>query len=154
MGAAEPKLLELLLAGDAGSQGSTLVGEGIRFAIYSGLMAGTVAAEAVKAGNTSATFLERFDKQWRARFGRDMDISYMVNKHIAAYSDEEWDSAFDMLKRLTSAQVAQALRCEYTAGLLMGIIVRNPRLVASGGKRFLDLVLERINKPALATTES
>src|SRR5436305_2706741 len=144
----------LLLAGDAGSQGSTLVGEGIRFAIYSGLMAGTVAAEAVKAGNTSATFLERFDKQWRARFGRDMDISYMVNKHIAAYNDEEWDSAFDMLKRLTPTQVAQALRCEYTAGLLMGIIARNPRLVASGGKRFLDLILERINKPALTVTES
>ncbi len=37
----------LLLAGDAGAHGSTLVGEGIRFAIYSGQMAGTVAADAV-----------------------------------------------------------------------------------------------------------
>jgi len=48
-----------------------LVGEGIRFAIYSGQMAGTVAAEAVKADNTSADFLKRFDVMWRARFGRD-----------------------------------------------------------------------------------
>src|SRR5256712_12067823 len=82
----------LLLAGDAGGHGSTLVGEGIRFAIYSGQMAGSVAAEAVKAGNTSAAFLGRFDKQWRARFGRDMDISYMINKRIANYSDEQWDN--------------------------------------------------------------
>lgn len=143
----------LLLAGDAGSQGSTLVGEGIRFAIYSGLMAGNVAAEAVKACDTSATFLERFDKQWRARFGRDMEISYMINKHIASYSDEQWDSAFDMLKRLTPAQMAQAMRAEYSASLIMGIIARNPLMVATGGKRFLDLLLERINKPALLSSE-
>src|SRR5438552_920902 len=62
----------LLLAGDAGGHGSTLVGEGIRFAIYAGQMAGTIAAQAVKAGDTSATYLGRFDKQWRARFRRDM----------------------------------------------------------------------------------
>src|SRR5690348_16900103 len=85
----------LLLAGDAGGQGSTLVGEGIRFAIYSGQMAGTIAAEAVKAGDASAAFLERFDKKWRARFGRDMEISYMINKRIAGYRDEQWDSALD-----------------------------------------------------------
>ncbi|HEX8035378.1 MAG TPA: NAD(P)/FAD-dependent oxidoreductase, partial [Ktedonobacterales bacterium] len=39
----------LLATGDAAGHGSTLVGEGIRFAIYSGQMAGGVAAEAVHA---------------------------------------------------------------------------------------------------------
>ncbi len=138
----------LLLAGDAGGHGSTLVGEGIRFAIYSGQMAGTVAAEAVKAGDTSATFLGRFDKQWRARFGRDMDISYMINKRIADYSDEQWDNALDLMKRLTPAQVAQALRGDFSAGLVLGVLARNPGLVATGSKKFLDVMLERINKQA------
>lgn len=143
----------LLLAGDAGGHGSTLVGEGIRFAIYSGQMAGTVAAEAVKAGNTSSAFLERFDKRWRARFGRDMDISYMINKRIANYTDEQWDGALDLMKRLTPAQMAQALRGDFTAGLVMGVLARNPGLIATGGKKFLDLILERINKPALQTVD-
>ncbi|HKV57596.1 MAG TPA: NAD(P)/FAD-dependent oxidoreductase, partial [Ktedonobacteraceae bacterium] len=138
----------LLLAGDAGGHGSTLVGEGIRFAIYSGQMAGAVAAEAVKAGDTSAAFLGRFDKQWRARFGRDMDISYMINKHIASYSDEQWDNALDLMRRLTPTQMAQALRGDFSAGLVLGVLARNPGLVATGGKKFLDLMLERINKPA------
>src|ERR1700730_249504 len=138
----------LLLAGDSGGHGSTLVGEGIRFAIYSGQMAGAIAAEAVKAGDTSASFLERFDKQWRLRFGRDMDISYMINKHIAQYSDEQWDNALDLMRRLTPAQVAQALRGDFSAGLIMGILGRNPGLIPTGGKKFLDLMLERINKPA------
>lgn len=135
----------LLLAGDAGGHGSTLVGEGIRFAIYSGQMAGAVAAEAVKRGNTTATFLKRFDRQWRARFGRDMDIAYMINKRITAYTDEQWDGALDLMKRLTPAQVAQALRGDFSAGLVLGILARNPGLAATGGKRFLDLMLERIN---------
>lgn len=138
----------LLLAGDAGGHGSTLVGEGIRFAIYSGQMAGSVAAEAVKAGDISAAYLGRFDKKWRARFGRDMDISYMINRRIANYSDEQWDNALDLMRRLTPAQVAQALRGDFSAGLVMGVLARNPGLVASGSKKFFDLMLERINKPA------
>lgn len=137
----------LLLAGDAGGHGSTLVGEGIRFAIYAGQMAGQVAAEAVKAGDTSAKFLGRFDKQWRTRFGREMDISYMINKRIVNYTDEQWDGALDLMKRLTPAQAASTLRGDYSAGLLMGILARNPGLVATGGKKFLDLLLERLNKP-------
>jgi digeranylgeranylglycerophospholipid reductase len=137
----------LLLAGDAAGHGSTLVGEGIRFAIYSGQMAGAVAAEAVKAQNTSAAFLERFDKQWRSRFGRDMDIAYMINKRIANYTDDQWDGALDLMRRLTPAQMALALRGDFSAGLVMGVLARNPGLVATGGKKFLDLMLERINKP-------
>jgi digeranylgeranylglycerophospholipid reductase len=134
----------LLLAGDAGGHGSTLVGEGIRFAIYSGQMAGEVAAESVKAGDTSAAFLSRFDKRWHACFGRDMDVAYMINKRIAAYSDAQWDNALDLMKRLTPAQVAQALRGDFTAGLVMGVLTRAPSLIATGGKRLLDQMLERV----------
>lgn len=144
----------LLLAGDAGGHGSTLVGEGIRFAIYAGQLAGAVAAEAIKSGDTSATSLARFDKRWRARFGRDMDIAYMINKHIANYSDAQWDDALDLMKRLTPMQMAQALRGDFSASLVMGVLARNPSLVATGGKRFLDRMLERINKPVLVPTES
>lgn len=137
----------LLVAGDAAGQGSTLVGEGIRFAIYSGQMAGNIAAEAIRAGDTSLDFLRRFDKQWRTRFGRDMDIAFLINKHIANYSDDQWDNALQFMKRLTPAQVAQALRGDFSMGLIMGILARNPGLVATGGKKFFDVLLERINKP-------
>ncbi len=140
----------LLLAGDAGGHGSTLVGEGIRFAIYSGQMAGAVAAEAVKRGDSSTAFLKRFDRQWRARFGRDMDIAYMINKRITNYTDEQWDGALDLMKRLTPSQMAQALRGDFTAGLVMGILARNPGLVATGGKKFLDMLLDRINAGNIA----
>lgn len=135
-----------LLAGDAGVQGSTLVGEGIRFAIYSGQMAGNVAAEAVKAGDSSVEYLKKFDRQWRARYGREMDISLMINKHIVNFEDRQWDGALDMLKKMSPSQVAQVLRGDYSLSLILGIIARNPLVVAKGGKRFLDLVLDRLRK--------
>jgi digeranylgeranylglycerophospholipid reductase len=143
----------LLLAGDAGGHGSTLVGEGIRFAIYAGQMAGKVAAEAVRAGDSSAAFLARFDRRWRARFGRDMDIAYMINKRITAYNDAQWDNALDLMKRLTPAQVAQTLRGDFSAGLLLGILARGPGLLATGTRKFFDLMLERINRPSLLPAE-
>ncbi len=143
----------LLLAGDAGGHGSTLVGEGIRYAIYSGQMAGRVAAEAVKANNASAAYLSRFDKQWRARFGREMDISYQVNRRIASYGDAQWDDALGFMKRLTPAQVAQFMHGNYGAKLVMSILAHNPGLLATGGKKLFDLILERINKPTLQAAE-
>jgi len=57
------------------------------------------------------------------------------------------------MKRLTPAQMAQALRGDFSAGLVMGILARNPGLIATGGKKFLDLILERVNKPALQASE-
>jgi digeranylgeranylglycerophospholipid reductase len=144
----------LLITGDAGGHGSTLVGEGIRFAIYSGQMAGEVAGDAIQADDTSATFLNRFDKRWRTRFGRDMDLAYLANRHIAAYSDEDWDGALDLLKRLTPAQAAQLVRGDFTPGLLVGIVARNPSLLATGGKRLFGRLLEHVNKPVAAISES
>jgi digeranylgeranylglycerophospholipid reductase len=77
-----------------------------------------------------------------------MDIAYMINKRIANYSDEQWDNALELMKRLTPAQVAQALRGDFSASLIMGVLTRNPGLVVTGGKKFLDVLLERIYKPA------
>lgn len=136
----------LLATGDAAGHGSTLVGEGIRFAIYSGQMAGAVAAEGVRAGDSSAQFLARYDRQWRARFGREMDISYIVNQRIAAWSDAKWDEGVDMLKRLTPTQAAELLRGDYSVGLFLGVLRRNPGLLRTGARKFFDLAFQRLGR--------
>src|SRR5260370_12174409 len=73
----------LLLAGAPGGHGSTPGGEGNPFPIYSGQMAGEVAAQAVKAGNTSAAFLGRFDKACPTPFSPDMHIPSLIHSPIA-----------------------------------------------------------------------
>lgn len=138
----------LLATGDAAGHGSTLVGEGIRFAIYSGRMAGEVAAEAVRAGDTSAEFLARYERQWRARFGREMELSYLINQRIAAWSDAKWDAGVELLARLSPAQAAELLRGDYSAGLFLGVLRRNPGLLRTGTRKFFDLALSRLGRPS------
>jgi digeranylgeranylglycerophospholipid reductase len=141
----------LIATGDAAGHGSTLVGEGIRFAIYSGQIAGAVAAEAARAGDPSAHFLERYERQWRARFGREMEISYLVNQRIAAWSDAQWDEGIALLERLTPAQAAELLRGDYSVGLLLGVLRRNPRLLRTGARTFFDVALQRLGRTAPVT---
>ena len=136
----------LIATGDSAGHGSTLVGEGIRFAIYSGQMAGAVAAESVKAGDASAEFLSRYDRQWRARFGREMDISYIVNQRISRWSDEQWDEGVDLLSRVSPAQAAELLRGEYSVGLFLSVLRRNPGLLRTGARKFFDIAMERLGR--------
>ncbi len=136
----------LIATGDAAGHGSTLVGEGIRFAIYSGQMAGAVAAEAIRAGDSSAEFLGRYDRRWRARFGREMDISYIVNQRIAAWGDDQWDEGLELLKRLTPAQARDLLRGDYSVGLFLGVVRRNPGLLRTGARKFFELAMQRLGR--------
>lgn len=138
----------VIATGDAAGHGSTLVGEGIRFAIYSGQMAGAVAAAAIHAGDTSAAFLARYERQWRARFGREMEISYLVNQRIAAWSDAQWDEGIELLRRLTPDQAAALLRGDYSVGLFLSVLRRNPGLLRTGARKFFDLALQRLGRAA------
>lgn len=141
----------LIATGDSAGQGSTLVGEGIRFALYSGAMAGTVAGEAARDGDTSAERLARYEKQWRARFGREMEISYIVNQRIARWTDTQWDDSMDLLTRLTPNQAADLLRGDYSVGLFLGVLRRNPRLMRTGARKFFELAMSRLGKPTPLT---
>ncbi len=141
----------LIATGDSAGHGSTLVGEGIRFAIYSGQMAGAVAGEAVRTGDTSSEFLGRYDRQWRARFGREMDISYLVNQRIARWTDEQWDESMDLLKRVTPAQAAELLRGDYSVGLFLSVLRRNPGLMRTGARKFFDIAMQRLGRSAPLT---
>ena len=136
----------LMTAGDSAGQGSTLVGEGIRFALYAGQMAGATASAAVQRGDTSAKALGEFERTWRAKFGRDLDVALLVNKRIAAYSDAQWDSSLDLLKRLTPAQAAEAIRGDFTMKLLFGILRRNPSLLQKGGRAFVNIIMQRLGR--------
>lgn len=136
----------LLTAGDSAGQGSTLVGEGIRFALYAGALAGATAAQAAQRGDTTAGALGAYERAWRARFGRDLDIALLVNQRIAAYSDAQWDASLDLLKRLTPAQAAAAIRGDFSLKLIFGILRRNPALLHKGARAFVNTIVQRLGR--------
>jgi digeranylgeranylglycerophospholipid reductase len=129
----------VLGVGDAAGQASALAGEGIRWAIKAGRMAGSVSAEAVAAGDASVNYLRKYQKQWRSAYGINLRIAYEINKKISRWDDSKWDRKFDLLKLFTPAQFAEALQANFVAGWAFRLLWSHPRVM----KETLKGVLEK-----------
>ncbi len=100
----------ILGIGDAVGNASSLLGEGIRWAIHAGKMAGEVAARALQKGDVSRRALEPFERQWRKRFGADLRLAHRINLRIASWDDRKWDQRTELLKLLSPDQFAEAMK--------------------------------------------
>jgi digeranylgeranylglycerophospholipid reductase len=112
----------LVVVGDAAGQGSTLLGEGIRYAVTAGRLAG----RAIAAGDLSS-----YPKQWQRRMGRDLAISYAVNTRICRYTDDDWDRVIRRLDRLTATQAARVFASDFKPRYAVGALLTDPTLVRS-----------------------
>ncbi|HET7310036.1 MAG TPA: NAD(P)/FAD-dependent oxidoreductase [Mycobacteriales bacterium] len=122
----------MLVVGDAGGQGSTLLGEGIRYAITAGRMAGETLVSA--AGDYTAGALASYPRTWHRRMKRDMAISYAVNQRICNFRDEDWDRAVRRMEELTPNQAARLFASDFSVGWAMGVLVTHPSLLRSVGR--------------------
>jgi digeranylgeranylglycerophospholipid reductase len=108
--------------GDAAGHASSLLGEGIRWAIYAGRMAAEVAADALERGDVSRSALGEFEKKWRKRFGTNLKLAHKINQRIAEWDDAHWDRRMSLVKRMSPDQFAAALRTDLTGGLLWSLL--------------------------------
>jgi digeranylgeranylglycerophospholipid reductase len=127
----------MLGVGDAAGQSSALLGEGIRWCMQAGRMAGEVAAEATQAHDFSLGFLSRYERRWKAAHGTNLRIGSMINKRIARYDDAKWDRRTELLKLLTPAQFAEALRTNFVSGWVFQVVRKHPKLLAEGFRHIL-----------------
>ncbi|HEY7356497.1 MAG TPA: NAD(P)/FAD-dependent oxidoreductase [Ktedonobacterales bacterium] len=131
----------LVATGDAAMQGSTLVGEGIRYAIGAGRIAGRVVGEAIKAGDWSPRALSRYEDEWRGVYLRDLQIAWRINQRIARFTDRQWDKGLDLLKALTPDQAASLLKGDFSAKIFFNAVAKNPALVRTLMKYSLHALL-------------
>jgi digeranylgeranylglycerophospholipid reductase len=117
----------LLLAGDSGAQASPLVGEGIRYAIRAGRLAGEIATR----GDASAQALAEYDREWQRRFGQEMRLSWWLNRRLARYGDRNWRVVASLLARLSADQAADGLRGRFGAGWWLKLAAQSPVLLAT-----------------------
>lgn len=122
----------LLVVGDAAGQGSTLLGEGIRYAITAGRMAGEALVAA--GGDYTTARLTSYSKEWHRKMKRDMTISYAVNTRICNFRDEDWDRAVRRMEQLTPKQAARLFASDFSVGWAAGILVTHPSLLRSVGR--------------------
>lgn len=86
--------------GDSAGQGSPLHGEGIRYAIYFGIMAGTTICDAFQKKNFSTKTLQKYERAWRQKEGRNFRIGLAIQKRISKYDDAQWDSSVRYLGKI------------------------------------------------------
>ena len=122
----------ILGVGDSVGQASALVGEGIRWAMMAGQLAGETAAQAIRQGDVSGAALEPYELAWRKRFGPDLRLAAKINKRIACWDDRKWNQRTELLKLLTPDQFQRALKTNLHAGWLWkaGLKLMRGRLLA------------------------
>ena len=79
----------LMLVGDAGHLTDPITGGGIKHALWSGEIAGQVAAEAVKTGDFTEKFMKKYQTEWEKKCGKIMKRSLILKDYYVDMSDEE-----------------------------------------------------------------
>lgn len=122
----------ILGIGDATGNASSLLGEGIRWAIHAGQMAGEVAARAIAKGDVSRHALQPFEREWRRRFGADLRLAHQINLRIWGWDDAKWNQRTELLKLLSPDQFAEAMKTNLRGRWLWKFAAQNARGLASG----------------------
>lgn len=124
----------LIAAGDSAAQASPLLGEGIRYAVRAGRLAGEIAARAVADGDASADALSGYDRAWRRRYGGEMRLAYWLNERLARYGDRNWRVVAALLGRLPPSLAARGLHGDWDAAWWWGLAVRSPLLMLAAAR--------------------
>jgi digeranylgeranylglycerophospholipid reductase len=87
----------VLVIGDAAGQVKPTTGGGIYFGHLGAKIAARVLDEALGSDNLTAGQLSRYQKQWKAKMGKELSRGYWARQAYAQLSDRQIDRIFDML---------------------------------------------------------
>jgi digeranylgeranylglycerophospholipid reductase len=131
----EPALMPLfgpgwMQVGDAASQASPLLGEGIRFSLEMGEVAGEAAAGFLQAARSShqEKYLERYARIWETRYGAKFRLEHRLNRRLARLEGAGWDRTLRLLRSLQGELPLDLLRGDWRPRMLLGLAMRRPRL--------------------------
>lgn len=96
----------LLVIGDAAGQVKPTTGGGIYFGHLGAKIAAGVLDEALNSGNLTADQLARYQKQWKAKMGKELSRGYLARWAYARLSDRQIERIFNILD---SSGAAEAL---------------------------------------------
>jgi digeranylgeranylglycerophospholipid reductase len=91
----------LMIVGDAARVSDPLTGGGIINAMYTGKLAGEVAAECIKEGNLTAVGLKKYDTLWReSAMGKGIERNYQIKEIMIRLSDQKINSILSSVQKM------------------------------------------------------
>lgn len=118
----------LILVGDSAGQANPLVLEGIRYAIKFGRVAGKVASDAIKAGNTDESSLKAYEENWKKEIESKINSAGKVQDRWIGLSDEEWDKELDIIKELKPEEFIDFIKAEFGLSNMIKLATHHPKL--------------------------
>lgn len=119
----------IMLVGDAAHQINPLTGGGILYAMVAGKIAGTVAADAVKAGDISEKKLSIYNRKWLKAEGKNNERCYKIKKVVNRFSDDELNKIALLLK-----DIPQEKRTVFQ--IIKAALLHHPKLILEAAKVF------------------
>jgi digeranylgeranylglycerophospholipid reductase len=95
----------MLIAGDSAQQVKPTTGGGIVFSLICGRLAGKVAHDASEVGDTSESFLARYEKQWKHGIGRDLNAMRRIRRMLFRLPDRRLEEIFSIARTFDVASI-------------------------------------------------
>jgi flavin-dependent dehydrogenase len=83
-----------------------LSGQGLRYAIEGGKIAGKVAVEAITDGDVSLQRLSEYERGWKSEFGFDIEVGSLLHAALGVAQDRKMDELIRALKGSPALQSA------------------------------------------------
>jgi digeranylgeranylglycerophospholipid reductase len=112
----------LLLCGDAAWQSNPVSGGGIITGMMAGKIAGSIAASAVRANDTSSSFLKQYEKEWDDAGGKAHRRYYRLKEGIRKLSDDQLNATARALHEIPQEQ-------QTLAKIFQTALIRQPSLL-------------------------
>ena len=119
----------LILVGDSAGQANPLVLEGIRYAIRFGEVAGQVAADAIKNGDTTEMSLTPYEKEWKRAIESKINSAGKVQNRWVALTDDEWDKELSIIEELTADEFLDFIRADFGVSKMVKLATHHPKMI-------------------------
>ena len=88
----------IIAAGGAAGQIYALSGQGLRYALRCGEIAGKVAIDAITEGDVSAGALADYERQWRAEVDAELRAGQLLHSSLSVSQDQRMDAMLSALE--------------------------------------------------------
>ena len=119
----------LILVGDSAGQANPLVLEGIRYAIRFGEVAGKVAADAIKNGDTTEVSLSPYEKEWKRAIESKINSAGKVQNRWVGLTDDEWDKELSIIEELTADEFLDFIRADFGVSKMVKLATHHPKMI-------------------------
>ena len=119
----------VILVGDSAGQANPLVLEGIRYAIRFGEVAGRVASNAIKNGDTSEKELMSYENEWKKAILSKINSAVKVQRRWVGLTDDEWDKELSIINELTADEFLDFIRADFGVSKMVKLATHHPKMI-------------------------